>query len=283
MADASDQAILVAAAANLTSESLLASTQAEADKIRDSAQAEDLRLRSLATTELERVRQEDTALVSESAARITSDQLKVSAELARLRAEATHYAASIRTAAEGSCQELISRATSQSEATRRLTQRELDQARSQGAELRSATAAEAASTRDGANAEAERVLGDAAQQLHWTQETIASLLRTAKAEADRLRLAEHEAACIHLATRRGQLRDLISRVCCRLRTDIAEAVAEAKRLRAQARAILEAADKDTLITAERALAQRVITEADLTAEAAAQRGQRRPQTVGAKG
>jgi F0F1-type ATP synthase membrane subunit b/b' len=53
VADAADQATLVADAANLTTESLLASTQVEADEIRGAAMAEDLRLRGLATTELE--------------------------------------------------------------------------------------------------------------------------------------------------------------------------------------------------------------------------------------
>jgi hypothetical protein len=53
VADAADQATLVADAANLTTESLLASTQVEADEIRGAAMAEDLRLGGLATTELE--------------------------------------------------------------------------------------------------------------------------------------------------------------------------------------------------------------------------------------
>jgi len=58
---------------------------------------------------------------------------------------------------------------------------------------------------------------------------------------------------------------------------MAEAAAEAERLRAQANAILEAADKDTITTRDHALAhaERVVTEADLTAQAALERGQRR--------
>jgi cell division septum initiation protein DivIVA len=277
VADASDQATLVAAAADLTSESLLASTHTEADEIRNSAKVEDLRLRHLATTELERVRKDNTTLLSESAARIESHQSQVSAELAQLVEEATQRASSIRTAAQATSNELLSRANAEAGATHDLTSHELDNARSETAELRSTTAAEVASIREAANAEAERVLGDAAEQLHWTEETIASLLLSAKVEADRLRLADHEATSIHMATRRRQLRDLISRVSLRVRTDVAEAAAEAKRLRAQANAILAAADKDTMLTREhaRAHAERVITEADLTAKAALERGQRR--------
>jgi hypothetical protein len=58
VADAADQATLVATAANRTTESLIASTQAEADKVRKAALTESEQLRVLATTELEQVREE---------------------------------------------------------------------------------------------------------------------------------------------------------------------------------------------------------------------------------
>ena len=58
---------------------------------------------------------------------------------------------------------------------------------------------------------------------------------------------------------------------------MAEASAEAERLRAQANAVLEAADNDAIATGEhaRAHAERVISEADLTAQARLDRAQRR--------
>jgi hypothetical protein len=84
VADAADQATLVADAADRTTESLLANTQVEADEIRGAAKAEDLRLRALATTEFEQVREKSTALLSEAAARIESRQIQVTAELQQL-------------------------------------------------------------------------------------------------------------------------------------------------------------------------------------------------------
>jgi hypothetical protein len=158
-----------------------------------------------------------------------------------------------------------------------MTRAELDKARSEITQLRSAAAAEIAAVRDTAAAEAERVLGDAANQLHWTRDTIAALLLTAKTEADRLRFADLETSSIHLAERRRQLQDVISRVALRVRVAVAEAAAEGERLRAQANAILDAAEKDTVATRDHALlhAERVISEADLTAQAALDRGQRR--------
>ena len=89
--------------------------------------------------------------------------------------------------------------------------------------------------------------------------------------------AERESNSVHLSATRRQLQDVIARVALRLRTDVVEAAAEAKRLRAQANAILVAADKDTIATRQRAMlhAERVVNEAQLTAQAALQRGQRR--------
>ena len=277
VADAADQATLVAEAANLTTESLLASTQAEADEIRNAAKAEDRRLRGLATTELEQAREKNAALLSESAAGIESRQRQVSAELRQLGEEATQHATSIRAAAENSSKEAISRANAEAGATHAMTIQELEQARSETSELRSTAATEIASARDAATAEADRVLGGAADHMNWTQDTIASLLLTAEAEADRLRLADRQTSAVHVAARRRQLQDVISRVALRVRTAVAEAAAEAERLRAQANAILEAADKDTITTRDHALAhaERVVTEADLTAQAALERGQRR--------
>jgi hypothetical protein len=277
VADAADQATLVADAANLTTESLLASTQVEADEIRGAAMAEDLRLRGLATTELERTREKNAVLLSESAAEIESRQLRASAELRQLDQEATERATSIRAAAEDFSTMAISRAAAEASATHAITVQEIEQARSETAVLRSTAAAEIASARDAAAAEAHRVLCDAADHMNWTQDTVASLLSTAKAEADRLRHADHQRSSIHLAVRRRQLQDVISRVALRVRTAIAEGAAEAERLRAQANAILEAADKDAVATRDHALAhaERVITEADLTVHAALERGQRR--------
>jgi len=277
VADAADQASLVAEAANVTTENLLARTQEEAGGIRKGAKAEQVRLLALATTELEQVREDNARLLSESAAGIESRRLKVTAELQLLAEQANDHAASIRAAAEGSCGEAISRADTEAGATRDAAAQELTQARTETAQLRSTAAAEIASARDTATAEADRVLGDAAEQLHWTQDTIASLLSTAKAEADRLRLADHEEVYLHLGARRRQLQDVISRVTLRARVSLAEAAAEAQRLRAQAEAVLDAAEKDTIATRDHVLAHadRVIAEADLTAQAATERGQRR--------
>ena len=113
--------------------------------------------------------------------------------------------------------------------------------------------------------------------MDWTQSTIQSLLLTAKAEAERLRVADLEKSSLHLAASRRQLQDLISRVALRVRTDLAEASAEAERVRAQATAILDAAERDTIATRDHVLAhaERVISEADQTAQAAMERGQRR--------
>ena len=277
LADAADQATLVADAANLTTESLLASVQVEADEISGAAMAEDLRLRGLATTELERTREKNAVLLSEAAAEIESRQLRASAELRQLDQEATERATSIRAAAEDFSTMAISRAAAEASATHAITVQEIEQARSETAVLRSTAAAEIASARDAAAAEAHRVLCDAAAHMNWTQDTVASLLSTAKAEADRLRHADHQRSSIHPAARRRQLQDAISRVALRVRTAIAEGAAEAERLRAQANAILEAADKDAVATRDHALAhaERVITEADLTVHAALERGQRR--------
>jgi hypothetical protein len=180
-------------------------------------------------------------------------------------------------AAEDFSNEAISAANTEAVATHALTRQELDQARSEIAELRSTATAEIASVRDTANAEAGRVLRDAAEHMNWTQDTIAALLLTAKVEADRVRQADLETSSVHLAARRRQLQDVISRVTLRVRSHLAEASAEAARLRAQAKAILEAADKDSVATRDRALAhvERVIAEAELTAQAATKRGQRR--------
>ena len=248
VADAADQATLVADAANLATESLLASTRDEADEIRNAAKAEDLRLRGLATTELEQVRDKTAALLSESAAGIESQQMQVSAELRQLSEEATQHATSVRAAAEDSSKEAISRANAEAGTTHAMAIQELEQARSETAELRSTAAAEIASARDAATA-----------------------------EADRLRLADRETSAVHMAALRRQLQDVISRVALRVRTAVAEAAGEAERLRAQATAILEAANKDTIATRDHALAhaERVVAEADLTAQAALERGQRR--------
>jgi hypothetical protein len=277
VADAADQATLVAAAANLTTETLLADTQAEADQIRSAAKAQDVRLRHLATTELENVREKNTVLLSEAAAQIQEQQLQVTAELQKLGREATQHATSVRTAAQDSSNEAVSRANTEAGLSHAMSMQELAQARAEIVRLRSSAAAEIASTRDAATAEADRVLGDAADQLHWTQDTIAALLLTAEVEADRMRQAERESNSVHLSATRRQLQDVIARVALRLRTDVVEAAAEAKRLRAQASAILVAADKDTTATRQRAMlhAERVVNEAELTAQAALQRGQRR--------
>jgi hypothetical protein len=184
---------------------------------------------------------------------------------------------SIRAAAEHFSTMAISRAAAEASATHAITVQEIEQARSETAVLRSTAAPEIASARDAAAAEAHRVLCDAVDHMNWTQDTVASLLWTAKAEADRLRHADHQRSSIHLAARRRQLQDVIIRVALRVRTAIAEGAAEAERLRAQASAILEAADKDAVATRDHALAhaERVITEADLTVHAALERGQRR--------
>ena len=81
----------------------------------------------------------------------------------------------------------------------------------------------------------------------------------------------------HLAARRRQLQDVTSRVALRERTTEAEGAAEAERLRAQANAVLEAANKDTIARRKHAQAhaERVIAEADLTARAGLERAQRR--------
>src|SRR5665811_127092 len=88
--------------------------------------------------------------------------------------------------------------------------RDSDQARAETANLRSTAAAEIASARDGATAEADRVLGDAADHMAWTQDTVRSLLLTAEAEAVRSRLADHARSAAHLAALRRQLQDVIS-------------------------------------------------------------------------
>ena len=277
VADAADQATLVATAANLTTENLLASTQAEADEVRRAARSESERLRVQATTELEQARAKNSALLSESATGIETRQTQATAELRAQGEQASQESDSIRAAAEKFSTEAISSANAEAGAAHALTRQELDQARSEVAELRSTAANESATMRDAAIAEAGRVLREAAEHMNWTQDTIAALLQTAEAEAERVRQADLEASSVHLASRRRQLQDVISRVTLRVRNHLAEATAEAARLRAQASAILEAADKDTIVTRDRALAhaERVIAEADLTAQAATKRGQRR--------
>jgi hypothetical protein len=106
---------------------------------------------------------------------------------------------------------------------------------------------------------------------------VASLLATAESEARRLRQADHEECSAHLASRRMELHGILSRVALRTRTAVAEAAAEAERLRAQANAILDAAERDTVATRDHVLAhaERVISEAEQTAQAALERGQRR--------
>jgi hypothetical protein len=277
VADAADQATLVADAAARTSESLVASTQAEADGIRSKAQEESLRLRGLATSELVQVRESNAALQAETAARLESHQSQVNAELQRLGEEASRRASTILAEAKESAQSAISRADTEADEARVATNQELAGARAETIELRATAAIEIASARDEATAEADRVLGDAADHMHWAQDTVRSLLSTAEAEADRARLSSHARDAAHLTARRRQLQDVIARVALRARTAVAEAAAEAERLRAQASAVLEAADKDTIATREhaRAHADRVISEADLTAQAALERAQRR--------
>jgi hypothetical protein len=277
VADAADQATLVADAASRTSENLLAKTQAEADETRSAAEAESLRPRGLATTELEQARESNTALLSEAAAHIESRQMQVTAELRQLSEEASQHVASVRAAAEESCRDAISRANAEANAMHATTMQELDQARTETAALRSTTAAEIESARDAATAKADHVLGDAADHIHWAQDTARSVLLAAEAEAVRSRDSDHAASAAHLAARRRQLQDVISHVALRVRTTVAEGAAEAERLRAQANAVLEASDKDTIARRKHAQAhtERVITEADLTAQAGLERAQRR--------
>ena len=103
VADAADQATLVAAAANLATESLLASTQAEADEVRQAALTTSKDLRALATTELDQVRAQNSALLSESAEDIEARQLQGAAELRALSEQANQHCVSIRAAAEHFC------------------------------------------------------------------------------------------------------------------------------------------------------------------------------------
>ena len=277
VADAADQTTLVADAAAQTSESLVASTQAEVDEIRGSAQAESQRLRGLATGELEQVRDDNAKLKTETAARLESQRIRVEAELQELSETAVQHATSIRLAAEEAARQAISAASAEADATRAAAVEELDHARAVNAELRSAAAAEITAARDEATADADRLLGDAAEHMLWAQSTVRSLLSTAEIEAERTRLAGHGRNTAHLTARRRQLQDVIARVALRARTAVAEASADAERLRAQANAVLDAAEKDTAATREqaRAHAERVVTEADLTAQARLERGQRR--------
>jgi len=194
-----------------------------------------------------------------------------------LSEEATQHVASIRAAAEESCREAISRANAEADAMHATTMQELDQARTETAALRATTAAEIESARDAATAEADHVLADAADHMHWAQDTVRSLLLAAEAETVRSRVSGHAASAAHLVARRRQLQDVISRVALRVRTTVAEGAAEAERLRAQANAVLEAANKDTIARRDHAQAhaERVIAEADLTAHAGLDRAQRR--------
>ena len=277
VADAADQAALVANAANEATESLLANTHVEADELRNCAKAEDIRLRSLAGTELERVRDENAALRSAALAAIESQRSQVAAELEQLSRQATAHVSTIQAAAEKTCSETISAANAEADATAATAVRELDQARTQSAELRSTAAVEVASIRDAATAEAGRVLGDAAEHMAWTQDTVRSLLLTAEAEAVRWRVVSRASSAAHLAGRRREIQDVISRVALRVRATVIEASAEADRLRAQASAVLQAADRDSVATRNHAAAQaeRVTAEADLTAQAGLERAQRR--------
>ena len=140
VAGAADQATLVADAANLTTESLLASTQAEADKVRAAAMAEDLRVRGLATTELEQTREKYATLLSEAAAEIESRQIQASAELRQLGQKATEHATSIRASVEDFSRMAISKADAEASATHAITMQELEQARAETAVLRSTAA-----------------------------------------------------------------------------------------------------------------------------------------------
>jgi len=277
VSDAADQAALVSEAANLTTESLLVRTQEEADEMRCAAEAESLRLLSLATTELQEAREENAALLSGSAVGIESRQSAAAAGLKKLGDEAALHSASIRAAAEQSSKAMIGRATTEADALRDSATSELDTVRAEIAGLRSTAIAEITSVRDAATIEADRVLSEAAAHMSWTQDTVQSLLLTARAEAERLRFVKLERSSSHLASRRRQTQDVVSRVALRVRTALAEASAEAERLRAQANAVLEAAEKDTIATRAHVLAHagRVIAEADLTAQAALERGQRR--------
>jgi hypothetical protein len=275
--DAADQASLVAAAAERATEALLASTQIEADDLRNATRAEDLRLRDQAATELEQGRENTSALLAEAVAGIAAQQEQVTTELHQLREKAVQEATSIRTAAQEFSAEAISRADTEASATHAITTSELTASRAEIADLRATAATEISSNRDAATAEADRVLGDAADHMRWTQDTVQSLLSTAEAETTRLRLADHEANAAHLARSRKKLHNIISRVALRARAVTSQAAAEAERLRGQANAILDAAERDTVATRERAAAhaERVISEADLTAQAALERGQRR--------
>jgi len=277
IADAADQATLVADAAARTSENLVTSTQVEAAELRTSILAEALRLEGLATTELEQVRESNAVLQAETAAHIESQRLQVDAELQQLSEDAARQADSIRAAAEEFANAARGQATIDADASRAAATQETEQARAEATALRTATAAEIASARDAATAEADRVLGDAADHMQWAQDTVRSLLSTAEAEAELTRLAGHARDAAHLTARRRLVQDLISRVALRARTALAEASAEAERLRAQANAILEAADNDAIATGEhaRAHAERIISETDLTAQARLERAQRR--------
>ncbi len=275
--DAADQASLVAEAAHVTTENLLVRTQEEADDIRSSAEAESTRLLALAATELQETREENAALLAESSSGIESRRAQSAAELTELSDEATRHCTSTRAAAEESSASKITLATTEAAAIRAAATTELDQAHAEIAGLRSTAIAEIAIARDAATVEANRVLSDAAEHMSWTRDTIQSLLLTANAEADRVRLENLESSALHLNARRRQLQDVISRVALRVRTALAEASADTDRTRAQANAILEAAERDTVATREhvQAHAERVIAEADLTAQAALERGQRR--------
>lgn len=85
MADAADQATLVADAADRTSEELLTRSADEAQQTERAADTEDERLRGLAHAELDQVRAQIAHLMSETAAQLESQQSQVSAELLLLR------------------------------------------------------------------------------------------------------------------------------------------------------------------------------------------------------
>jgi len=113
--------------------------------------------------------------------------------------------------------------------------------------------------------------------MEWARGAVQALLSTAEARAERERLASHYASATHGAALRRQLQDITARVASRTRDALAESAAAGERLRSQAKAVLEAAEKDVVRTREQAKAQaeRVAGEVDLTIQARLERAQRR--------
>ncbi|MDQ1535641.1 MAG: hypothetical protein QOE58_34 [Actinomycetota bacterium] len=277
VSDAADQASLVAQAADVASERLLADIHLETDEILEAAKAEDLRLRTMAAAGLEQARLSSESVLSRAAEVVESRRQQVTDELQQLADEASQRTTRIRAAAEESCRGAISQANAEAGAVRAASVLELAKARAEAEELRATTATEVISLRAEATVEADRVLGVAADHMRWTDDTVRSLLLAAEAEVTRSRLAGHAASATHLATRRRQLNDVIARVALRVRTAVAEATAEAQRLRSQANAILDAAQRDTIATHAHAQEhkERVVAEADQTVQAALGRSKRR--------